>query len=181
MKIPKFFISFFKRLMTFSLGVGLIAGSIVLAIFLILMRPSIEKAPPEEKITFVKTIVANPSNEKVVISAFGTIQGIRELTLHPEVSGKVIERAEELTEGGHIKAGEILLQIDPRDYETQVTQEKAAVAKAEFELKQELGRGMIAEQEWQLLNPEIKSSELGQELALRKPHLIEKQTAFSCR
>lgn len=178
MKIPKIFISFFKWLMTFSIGLGLIAGAVILAAFLILMRPSIEKSPPEEKVTFVKTIVVSPSDEQVVITAFGAIQGIRKLTLHPEVSGKVIERAEQLTEGGLIQAGEVLLQIDPRDYETQVTQERAAVAKAEFELKQERGRGLIAEQEWELLNPEIKSSELGQELALRKPHLIEKQTAL---
>ena len=113
-----------------------------------------------------------------MITAFGTVEADREVSLKPEVTGKVIEVNPEMIEGGILEQGEVMVRIDPRDFEAVVAQEKAALEKAQFELRVEEGRQVIAEREWKLLGDDLKENELARELALRKPHLKEKKAAL---
>jgi RND family efflux transporter MFP subunit len=114
-----------------------------------------------------------------VITVFGTIQAHQEITVQPEVNGLVVQQNPDLVKGGIIPEGVALLQIDPRDYQFVVDTERAALAKAEFDLKVEQGNQAVAQREWNMLKPSTgEISALSKQLALRRPHLNEKQIAL---
>lgn len=151
-----------------------------LAFFLLFITQSdVSKTEMEAKPVLVQVIEARASNQPITITAYGTIQGNRELTVRPEVSGRVVEQSDNLVIGGLVRKGDVLLRIDPRNYRNFVEQEKAAVERAEFELQLEHGKQIVAKREWQELKPSIERTELSEELALRKPHLREKEAALA--
>lgn len=128
--------------------------------------------------TLVEVLEATTTDEKLIFTAFGTVQANRELTVHPEVSGRVVDLSSQLVVGGILKKDQMMLKIDPRDYLTNIEQEKANLEKSKFDLQLEKGRQIVAEREWQLLDPSITSTQLGEELARRKPHIREKEAAL---
>jgi len=158
-------------------SVLIIAGFLLAGYIIVLMRPDVKKKTPEAKPTLVEIIDMEPKDLQVVITSYGTVQSEREVALQPEVSGRVIVTSPNLVVGGILRKNEMVLKIDPADYQLAVEQAEADLVKAEFDLKVELGRQIVAQREWELLSPEIKTSELGRELALREPHLKEKQAA----
>jgi len=108
----------------------------------------------------------------------GTVVAAQEVTLQPRVSGEVIKLSPEFVPGGRFKAGEFILQIDPKDYELTVEKTRSQVAQAQYELKMEQGAQEIARHEWELLGVEETATEQDRELALRKPHLIKANAAL---
>jgi len=168
-----------NKLSQSTVAAVIVGVAVVISILLFVTKPEAEKAEAVLRVPLVETITVHQSNAPVRIEAFGSVQAHRELTLQAEVSGKVIEQSEDLDAGGVVKENEILLKIDPRNYMTAVDQEKANVEKAIFELKLEKGRQLIAEREWELLDPAIRTGDIGQELALRKPHVKEKEAALN--
>lgn len=160
------------------IGLGIIAASIAAVLFLFFTRPAPEKEKKREHATLVDLITAEKKDVAVKVAAFGTVQANRKLTLQTEVKGRVIELSSQLDAGGILKEGEVVLKLDPRDYIVVVEQERAKVEKAEFELILEKGRKLIAEKEWQLLDSSLKQGGVGKDLALRIPHLREKEAAL---
>ena len=75
-------------------GFTLIEMVIVLAIMgaqaLIATRPTVPKTTPIERSTFVNVLTARLQNERAMVSAFGTVKAYQELTVQPEVSGRVV-------------------------------------------------------------------------------------------
>lgn len=155
-----------------------ILATIISSILAIYFSSKTTKTEPEIKAKLVRTLKAKKSNQRIIVTAYGTVQADREVTLRSEVSGRVIEQSPNLVLGGIVKEGEILLKLDDQDYSIIVEQEKAAVEKAKFELQLEHGRQIVAKREWEQLSPTIKTTELSEELALRKPHMREKEAAF---
>lgn len=167
-----------KRISQIIVGLAIIASAVVLSVILYLSKQEPKKIEETPLPSLVETITVDQKNTPVTITAYGTVRPSRELTVQSEVSGRVIEQSPDLDEGGILKEGQIILKIDPRNYLTIVEQEKAAVAKAEYELKLERGKKVIAEKEWQLLDPSQKTSDIGRELALRIPNILEKEAAL---
>ncbi|MDA1305238.1 MAG: efflux RND transporter periplasmic adaptor subunit [Nitrospirae bacterium] len=146
---------------------------------LIASRPSVPKASRGDKTTFVEVLTTHLQDERAVITAFGTVQAHQQITVQPEVSGLVMQQNPALVKGGIISEGVALLQIDPRNYQFAVDEEKSSLAKAEFDLNVEYGNQAVAEREWKLLKPSTgEISELSKQLALRRPHLKEKHIAL---
>ena len=105
-----------KRKKQFIVSLALILLCALMALVLIAFRPELKKEAPEQQVTPVEVVVAERSDEQVIISAYGTVKGNREVTVQPEVGGRVIEQSENLVIGGHFKDKDLLLKIDPRDY-----------------------------------------------------------------
>lgn len=153
-------------------------GALVVIFLLYFTRPEPPKTEPEEVASLVEVMPAVLANERVIITAFGTVLQNREVQIHPEVTGRVIEKSDELTPGGIFSEGEVMLRIDPRDYLAIVEQEKANVSAAFLKLKEEEGKQVVAKREWNLLKETVPQGELAEYLSLRKPHLEEKKAAL---
>lgn len=118
------------------------------------------------------------SNEEVVITAWGTVIPARETLLRPQVSGKVVKINPAVIPGSFVEKGELLLQIERKDYELALERARAEVTRREYERKVEQGRQIVAKREWEMLNAESNASELEKELALRKPQLANAEAAL---
>jgi len=134
-------------------------------------RPETKKAVPSRPVPLVETRDVSPGKEKVIVEVFGTVIPAKHITLQSEVEGRIISQNPELIPGGVINEGEILMQIDPSDYELRVKEYSAELEEALFELDLEQGKQVIAEREWKLMEKEIAESKAGKSLALREPHL----------
>ncbi len=70
------------------------------------------------------------------VLGYGNAQPARVWEAIAEVSGRVIEMHPKLKKGAQIRAGEILLQIDPLQYQLMVSQDEANVASIESQLEE---------------------------------------------
>jgi len=121
---------------------------------LIGLRQSPEKQTRPESGILVEVLPVALVAHPVRVSATGTIQPEREITLTPQVSGRVIWKADNFVPGGFFAAGDLLFRIEPVDYELALARAQAALAKAETELATTANRAAIARQEWETLTPE---------------------------
>lgn len=157
------------------IGLALLGAEI-----LMVFGPTVPKTPREIKPTFVEVLTARGRDEQTVIVAYGTVQVHQRLTVQPEIGGRVVKLNPRLVIGETLNKGATLLQIDPRDYQVAVNEQRASLAKAEFDLKVELGNQAVARREWSLLNPSADEvNRLSRQLALRRPHLKEKRIALA--
>jgi len=160
-----------------TLVAAVVLITMVLALLVIFTRPAVKKQEVATPVMPVDILVVSAASEPASMQAFGTVEARREVSLKPEVTGKIIEVNPEMIEGGILEEGQVMLRIDPRDFAAIVAQERATLERAQFELRVEEGRQVIADREWELLGDDLKRNELAKELALRKPHLKEKKAA----
>jgi len=160
------------------IGIVIIAVAVIVSFLLYFSKPTAEKTVPRIKASLVETMEVKRRDKPLVISAFGTVQPHRNLTVQAEVKGRIIQQSPNLDAGGILKKDEILLKLDPRDYIVDLEQSRAKVEKAEFDLIVEKGKKLIAEREWALLDTSLKQGGIGKNLALRIPHLREKEAAL---
>jgi RND family efflux transporter MFP subunit len=147
--------------------VGAVAGAVVIE----KTSPKARKRQPVRIIPIVQAEKVYPTNQQITVPAMGTVIPARETILKSRVSGEVVSIHPDFMEGGFIKKGEVVVQIDPEDHELIVAQKKSAVVNAEYALKLELGHQEVAKHEWNLLKSDEPASPNELELALRKPHL----------
>ncbi len=100
---------------------------------LISSPPHVPKAEPETLAPVVGVAELTPQDVDVFLDAFGAVVPSRQIRVMPEVSGRVIELNRRLEPGGLIAAGELLLKIDPADYEIAVAQAQADLDVARHE------------------------------------------------
>ena len=108
-----------------------------------------------------------PTRYPVVIRSQGTVQPTLANTLVPAVAGTVVQLNEAFVEGGRFQAGDVLLRIDPRDYEIALTQAHANFAQVDARLQEEQALAEQALAEWQSLGRRGTPSAL----TLRQPQL----------
>jgi RND family efflux transporter MFP subunit len=103
------------------------------------------------------------------IEGLGTVEAAQDIILSPRVGGRVIEIADNFIPGGFVKKDEVLLRIDPADYENAVAQMESTVAQAQSEFDVELGRQDVAKKEYDLLKQDL--GDKNKSLVLREPQL----------
>ncbi|WP_337881595.1 efflux RND transporter periplasmic adaptor subunit [Rheinheimera sp.] len=146
----------------------IIAGAIGLAVML-----TAGKKPPEQKteqrkdmLVDVKPVVQQDLTYQVWSQ--GTVQPRVMTTLTSEVNGVITYVADQFIEGGFFNKGDLLVQVEPYDYQTAVKLAEANLARAKAALEEEKARGKVAEREWSMFS-EGKAPELG----LRRPQLAQ--------
>ncbi|MBN1295806.1 efflux RND transporter periplasmic adaptor subunit [bacterium] len=160
-----------------AVTLGIIAGTVMLTLFLLNNRPTARRQPPPKSAPAVVAASVRASDRQVTLDIMGTISPDVEITLAPEISGEIIAVHPEFIPGGTVSAGETLVTINPLDYETAVAQAEASLEQARLELRQEEGQQIIAEKEWRLMGGR-NATALEMELALRKPQLRKAQASL---
>lgn len=103
------------------------------------------------------------------ILVMGTVRPDKEIVLSPRVGGEIVSISQSFTPGGFVDEGEILLQIDPADYEVVLLQRKSELLQASADLELELGRQDLAQKDYKELEGTISSEY--KSLVLRTPQL----------
>jgi RND family efflux transporter MFP subunit len=127
---------------------------IVIMMILIATRSAPTKEERRDPGVLVQLLKAEKVNKKIKVKGTGTVDATMEITVVPQVSGRVTRLSPNLVEGGFFKKGETLFEIDDTDYILALERALAAKAKAEYELAEVEGQANIARTEWELIKSE---------------------------
>lgn len=154
-----------------SVALAMLAGALLISILMYWSRPSAELAAPIYRPVSVDAALVTQQNLRIPIEAQGTVAPLRATLIQAEVSGRIVETAETFLVGGFVAAGDVILRIDPRDYQTRFLRAEAGLKTAASNLVQEQGRAEVALREWKKLPPGSQRSQAASDLYLRKPQL----------
>ena len=132
------------------------------------------KDKPEEKEDVIKAIpvltaVAQTEDVTLTVDVQGEVQPRTEINLVPQVSGKITYMSPKFIEGGRFKKGELLVRIDPREYELRLVQARANVAQSETVVTREKSESQLALTDWE----DLGRSGNPTPLTLREPQMAE--------
>ena len=85
-------------------------------------------APPEEPVRSVKLLTVGVGAVDTTLEYAGEVRARVESRLGFRVAGKIVQRQAEL--GQHVRAGQVLAQLDPRDYQLAADAARAQMAAA---------------------------------------------------
>jgi len=146
-----------------------------IAWLVIVNRPEPERKKPVEETVSVEVMPLQRRDFPVRITSQGTTRPHTETTLIAQVSGTIVELSPRFNPGSFFKRGDLLLRIDPRDYQAAVTIAESELAQARLRLAQEQARADLARRDWERLGEPGEPDRL----ALRLPQLESERAAVA--
>jgi len=162
---------FFKTTLMILLPIVILAAGFLGARMLILNRPAPQKEIQTNPGALVRVIEVEKQARRIEIVATGTVGTAREITVTPQVSGRIVEMAPGLVAGGFFRQGEPLFVIEAADYQLARERARAAIDKAESDIALLESRARVARLEWDRLHP--KGEEEPNPLVVFEPQLKE--------
>jgi RND family efflux transporter MFP subunit len=162
-----------RKFFRFLLPLGLIVLSVATVVVLVAIAQSKrpERKDSGAQAVLVEAIPAELSTLNFVVHSQGAVEPRTETTLVAEVSGKIVSVSPNFIAGGFFREGEVLLQIDPSDYETALLRAQATLASRQAQYADQKARSEQALKDWHNLGRPGEPSDL----VLRKPQLAEAQ------
>jgi RND family efflux transporter MFP subunit len=163
-----------KTTLLVSLGLLFAGGTVTALIFF--TEPTAQRTgATRETAMLVDVQPVARDTVRPTIRAMGTVRPAQDVVLSPRVSGAVLRRGEGFTPGGYVQEGDTLLQIDPADYRNTLQQRRSELRQATSDLKLEMGRQDVAQQDYQLLGDTLSGA--NEALVLREPQLNAARSA----
>ncbi len=154
------------------IAIGVVSAALFLAVVMNLLKPDAVKAPEPEAAMAVKTEVVNSARLEMRVESQGIVAPRTRTTLISEVSGAVLDVSDAFVVGGTFKTGDMLLTLDPTDYQVALQRAEAKLISFKALMELEKARSVQAEKEWGMTGRPKSEAPL---LALRKPYLLEAQ------
>lgn len=126
-----------------------------------------------EPVLLVETQSPESGSYPAIVEAMGQVRPAVEIDLRAQVSGEIVEVAEDFIPGGYFSDEDAILKIDPSDYEILVQKQRAVFRQAQAAYDLEMGRQSVAEDELQILERTTGRKLETPQLALRKPQLAQ--------
>ncbi len=139
---------------------------VLVAVALVASRRPPKTALPAPPTPVVRAVQVSVQPVELTVASQGTVRPRTETALVPEVGGRVIWVSEQCVAGGTFERHDVLLRIDPADYQAAVEAAVAQVKQAELRVAREEGEAAIAARDWQELGTGEPSA-----LTLRQPQL----------
>ncbi len=155
------------------IAIALLLVAALITALLYSLRPDTDITEPIYAPVTVDVVVAEKETIRIPMQAQGTVSPLQQTTLLAEVQGRIVEVSPTFNVGGFLQKDEVLLRIDPRDYQARQARTEAAIRAAESELLQEQGRADVARREWEKLPAGSQRSPEARDLYLRKPQLAQ--------
>lgn len=148
--------------------IAIFGGLAVIAVIIRMNPPEAPQRPAfDGPMMTVETVPVLPRDYQVMLQSYGTVQPRTRSMLLAQVGGQLISINEKVRDGGFFEEGDILAEIDPRDYEADVQIAEATLADAKQALAEAVARSEQAREDWQRLGNEGEPSDL----VLRIPQL----------
>ncbi|PKP82085.1 MAG: efflux RND transporter periplasmic adaptor subunit [Alphaproteobacteria bacterium HGW-Alphaproteobacteria-18] len=109
----------------------------------------------------------------ITVEAQGEVRPKREIIVSPQISGRVTYVSPDFVDGGFIKRGQVLVRVEPADYELTIVRARSIVASAEQGLAREIAEAELAQQDLKDLGLADASP-----LARREPQLAEARASL---
>ena len=144
------------------------------AFALVKSREVVQPKPTEVPPPLVRVQSVYFTDFQLIVPAQGTVAPRTQTTLVSQVAGQIIKVSPAFANGGFFEKGDVLLTIDPRDYEVAVAQAQVQVAQAKLRLAREEEEAAIARDEWKRLGSGEPT-----DLVLRKPQIDEARATIA--
>lgn len=151
-----------------GLPILIIAIALLVAFLMVSSRKPPEENVVEEMAFLVDVLEVSSEDITFMVKSQGTVSPKVQTVLSAQVSGRIVQVAEAFIEGGMFKRGDVLIQLESADYQTDLKLAEAELAGANAALDEERARGKVAENEWS----SVKNT-VAPELGLRKPQLAK--------
>jgi len=137
-------------------------------------RPEVETQAPVIVPPGVRAAVVTLETVRISVVSQGTIRPRTETKLVPEIAGRVTWVAPSFAAGGFFEEGDVLLRLDPFDYEQALVSARSQLAQASLRLAQEEAEAEVAQREWDALGRGDP-----RELTLRVPQLEDARASVA--
>jgi RND family efflux transporter MFP subunit len=124
-----------SRLKSFRLPSVILIVTAIVVFGLISTRPRMVPVQAPERIWHVDTVTAKHATVQPTLKSFGEIVAGRSSELRPLVSGLMIEIGPNFVEGGMVKKGELLVQIDPFSFEADLAEQRSMLKESRVRLE----------------------------------------------
>ncbi len=118
----------------------LVGAGVVVILLLVwffgIREPEAKRPPPPNPWmgpTPVHIVTVSKSNLKVHLKAIGTVNPLNTVTVRPRVGGPIV--SVKFSEGQLVKAGEVLAEIDPAQYQVKLHQAEGSLQETRAQLK----------------------------------------------
>jgi RND family efflux transporter MFP subunit len=136
---------------------------------IIVLRPRIIATPTlKTEAPLVSVIQVEPQMVRLNVHSQGIVRPRNEIDLISEVAGKIIYLHPDFAAGGFFNHNDLLVSIDPSDYDYAIAQAHAQISEAKRQLAMEEAQADQARNEWQSLGDGAPSG-----LVMREPQLAE--------
>lgn len=156
-----------KRAIQILLPIAFLVIGAILFRYFILTKPEPRQRPTISTTPDVVARSLKTQSYDVLLESQGTVQARTTSTLIPEVRGRITNVAANFREGAFFEEGDVLLEIDDSDYQTELIVAEAALAQAELREFEESARYEQAKLDWERLNPGLEANPL----TLREPQI----------
>ena len=157
-----------KTTLLICIGILLLAAGVTYIIFT--TEPTaVREGATKETAMLVDVTRAERGTFQPQIQVTGTVVPDQDIVLSPRVQGEIVRRSPNFVPGGFVRKGEMLLQIDPADFENMVKMRQSELDQVMADYRIEMGRQDVARQDYQLLQDTLAGEK--KELILRQPQL----------
>ncbi|WP_090718516.1 efflux RND transporter periplasmic adaptor subunit [Nitrosomonas sp. Nm166] len=162
-----------RRQLLIALIIAIVGGLAVVAI--VSFPPQTDQQEDTVKPpTPVQVLQVKPERLRMDVRSQGRVAAQTEIDLVTGVAGNIIKISPAFVSGGFFKKGDLLVSIDPAEYDLRVAQAQARVMEAQYQLTREEAEAEQARDEWRHLGQGDPNP-----LSLRIPQLKEKKAKLA--
>jgi len=125
-----------RRVLGWLLPVLILGAAAAAFMFLGSQKPPPRREAAAPTAVAVRTTPLQKMEGRIEIDADGVVVPLREVTLAAEVPGRVLRKSEACRAGQSVKAGDVLFEIDPRDYQLEVQRLEGEVRQAALNIEE---------------------------------------------
>lgn len=140
----------------------ILAAGIAVLLIAKLNKPAPTRSVPVKSVPAVETVSATVHEEPLQIAVDGSVVPYREEDVVAEVAGRILNKSDNCRAGRVVRKGDLLLEIDPVDYQLEVrrlqeelTQARANLHEIDVELENNRLLTSLAEKDLELQNLEV--------------------------
>jgi RND family efflux transporter MFP subunit len=118
-----------------SVTLALLVYAASLVVSAVQTRMNDDRSPPpaRERVFAVNLVTAKFETVAPLMQAFGQVQSRRTLELRAAIGGRIVDLADNFEEGGEVRAGEVLIQIDPANVQSEFDRVESDLMDAQAE------------------------------------------------
>ncbi len=154
--------------------VGVIVAITAVAFsIMVIFRPTAPVEKLEDRVERLDVITAKRQDVFPTVHTQAVVESRLNINLKSQVSGQVVYTSPKFLTGGFFNTDEVILRIDPSDYELALVQAEVNVARAEQTLSVEKEQAELARQDWEKYGEGEAT-----DLVLRIPQLREAEAGL---
>ena len=152
-------------------GVAVVTAITFAALYL--LRPTAPVEKIEERVERLEVITAKKMDVFPTVNTQAVVESSLNINIKSQVSGQVVYTSPRFESGGFFDTDEVIMRIDPSDYELALIQAEVNVAKAQQTLSVELEQTDLAKIDWEKYGQGEAT-----DLVLRIPQLREAEAGL---